>query len=330
MRAKPMASSGSVISSGQRSGDFVETRAGIAGPVSTRTCSALPQEFTTGLERGFLFDVVLLDRRSPRPSRDFPPESYHRAGGSSSSSRCRSRILRRKLALGRCTPVVLRLMGILPVPETPGPFPRSEVPEQERPPKRLDAGVSLGTATTDVRWRTRGGRDRRAHRPLHGSAADRGLRARQRQSRTRSAPPRVPPRRPAEAHLRCAPDHDARRKQRRQGFVEPATFHEITKHLIPPLDDVARFDYLTGSRKSEVLTLAWSNVDRARGVITIAREHSKNAEPRIIALTAALAAIIERRWKARTISRPDGVVLADLVFHREGRPVGSTGRSLPQ
>jgi len=214
-------------------------------------------------------------------------------------------------------------MGILPVPETPGPFPRSEVPEQERPPKRLDAGVSLGTATTDVRWRTRGGRDRRAHRPLHGSAADRGLRARQRQSRTRSAPPRVPPRRPAEAHLRCAPDHDARRKQRRQGFVEPATFHEITKHLIPPLDDVARFDYLTGSRKSEVLTLAWSNVDRARGVITIAREHSKNAEPRIIALTAALAAIIERRWKARTISRPDGVVLADLVFHREGRPVGS-------
>jgi integrase len=109
----------------------------------------------------------------------------------------------------------------------------------------------------------------------------------------------------------------------RQGFVEPATFLEITKHLTSPLDDVARFGYLTGARKNEVLTLAWANVDRARGVVTISREHSKNAEPRIIALTAVLAAIIERRWKARTISRPDGTILADLVFHRKGCPVGS-------
>jgi integrase len=109
----------------------------------------------------------------------------------------------------------------------------------------------------------------------------------------------------------------------RQGFVEPATFHEIAEHLTAPLDDVAHFGYLTGSRKNEVVTLAWSNVDRTRGLITIVREHSKNAEPRIIPLTPALAAIIERRWKARTITHPSGTVLADLVFHRDGRPVGS-------
>jgi ABC transporter substrate binding protein/Phage integrase family len=94
-------------------------------------------------------------------------------------------------------------------------------------------------------------------------------------------------------------------------------------HLTAPLDDIARFGYLTGSRKNEVVTLAWSNVDRTRGLITIAREHSKNAEPRVIPLTPALAAIIERRWKARTITRPEGTVLADLVFHRDGAPVGS-------
>jgi integrase len=109
----------------------------------------------------------------------------------------------------------------------------------------------------------------------------------------------------------------------RQGFVEPATFREIAQHLIAPLDDVAHFGYLTGARKNEVVTLAWSNVDRTRGLITIAREHSKNAEPRIIPLTPALATIIERRWKARTITHPSGTVLADLVFHRDGRRVGS-------
>ena len=108
----------------------------------------------------------------------------------------------------------------------------------------------------------------------------------------------------------------------RQGFVEPATFAEIAKHLTAPLEDAARFGYLTGSRKNEVLTLAWADVDRARGLISIRREHSKNAEPRI-PLTPALAEIIERRWKARTITRPGGTILADLVFHRHRRPVGS-------
>ena len=86
---------------------------------------------------------------------------------------------------------------------------------------------------------------------------------------------------------------------------------------------MTRFGYLTGSRKNEVLTLGWGDVDRARGLISIRREHSKNAEPRLIPLSPALAEIIERRWKARTITHPGGTILADLVFHRDGRPVGS-------
>ena len=92
----------------------------------------------------------------------------------------------------------------------------------------------------------------------------------------------------------------------RQGFVEPATFLEIAKRLSAPLDDVARFGYLTGSRKNEVLTLAWSNVDRARGLITIAREHSKNAEPRIIPLTAARRLTLAACGDAHCQSRGNG------------------------
>jgi integrase len=43
----------------------------------------------------------------------------------------------------------------------------------------------------------------------------------------------------------------------------------------------------------------------------------------LIPLTPPLADIIERRWKARTVTQLGGTILADLVFHRDGRPVGS-------
>jgi integrase len=110
----------------------------------------------------------------------------------------------------------------------------------------------------------------------------------------------------------------------RQGFTEPATFDTIAAHLATPLDAVARFAYLRGWRKSEVLTLAWPDVDRTRGLITLRREQSKNAEPRLLPLTPALAAIIEARWQARIVTRPDGTTaIAELVFHRSGKPVGS-------
>ena len=82
----------------------------------------------------------------------------------------------------------------------------------------------------------------------------------------------------------------------------------------------SRFAYITGWRKSEVLTLAWPDVDRTRGVITLRREHTKNAEPRRLPLTPTLAAIIEARWQARSVTRADGTTtLAARVFHRAGR-----------
>lgn len=110
----------------------------------------------------------------------------------------------------------------------------------------------------------------------------------------------------------------------RQGFVEPATFEALVAHLPADLQDLARFAYLTGWRKGEALTLVWTDVDRARGLITLRRERSKNEEPRLLPLTPELAAIIERRWQARRVARADGTtILADLVFHRAGAPVRS-------
>lgn len=109
----------------------------------------------------------------------------------------------------------------------------------------------------------------------------------------------------------------------RQGFLEPATFEAVVSQLPDYLRDAARLAYLTGWRKGEVSTLAWSDVDRAAGRITLRSEHSKNGEPRVLPLTGELAALIERRWEARDYKAPDGRKgIARLVFHRKGQPLG--------
>jgi integrase len=66
----------------------------------------------------------------------------------------------------------------------------------------------------------------------------------------------------------------------RQGFVNPGDFAAIVEALPDELRDLARFGYLTGWRVGEIVTLAWSDVDREGQRITLRSEHSKNGQPR--------------------------------------------------
>jgi integrase len=70
--------------------------------------------------------------------------------------------------------------------------------------------------------------------------------------------------------------------------------------------------------------MAWSDVDRDGGTVTLRAEHSKNGEPRTLPLAGELADLIERRWAAREIRSAEGAVvtLSPLVFHRGGAAVG--------
>jgi integrase len=112
-------------------------------------------------------------------------------------------------------------------------------------------------------------------------------------------------------------------RNEREGFLEPATFEAVLRDLAADLQDFARFAYLTGWRKGEVQTLAWSDVDRAHRRITLRRAHSKNGDPRVLTLVDDLTALIERRWAAREYPTADhGRGLSPFVFHRGGQPIG--------
>jgi integrase len=107
----------------------------------------------------------------------------------------------------------------------------------------------------------------------------------------------------------------------RQGFFEPANFEAVAAALASDYADAARFAYLTGWRKGEILPLGWDGVDRASGEVRL--RTSKNDLGRVIPLEGDLAALIERRWQAREWKDKYGVThVSPLVFHKKGEPLG--------
>jgi integrase len=107
----------------------------------------------------------------------------------------------------------------------------------------------------------------------------------------------------------------------RQGFFEPKEFESVARQLASPLDDVARFAYLTGWRKGEIVGLGWDAVDRDAKEVLL--RTSKNGRGRVLPLSGEVADLIERRWTAREFRVDKGPTqLASVVFHKAGVPVG--------
>ncbi len=105
----------------------------------------------------------------------------------------------------------------------------------------------------------------------------------------------------------------------RRGFFSAAEFAAVHAALPGPLADVARFGYLTGWRKQEILGLTWAEVDRADRTIRLGAERSKNGRARLVPIAGELAALMERRWGARVV----GAFICPFVFHRDGRRIAS-------
>jgi len=106
----------------------------------------------------------------------------------------------------------------------------------------------------------------------------------------------------------------------RRGFFEKAQLDTLLAVLPAPLDDMARFGFATGWRRGELLGLTWEAVSREE----VRLGTTKNGEPRSVPLDSELAAIIERRRKAREFTTAAGVGLSAFVFHRNGKPINKT------
>jgi integrase len=118
--------------------------------------------------------------------------------------------------------------------------------------------------------------------------------------------------------IRHLPESNAR-----QGFFEAAEFEVLVAALPEYLQDFARFAYLTGWRRGEILSLQWADVDLKAGAIRLRSEHSKNGHGRVVMLGGDLETLMQRRAKARlTVTRDGEAMVCDRVFHRAGEPIG--------
>ena len=109
--------------------------------------------------------------------------------------------------------------------------------------------------------------------------------------------------------IKLMPDHAVRNE-----FFTRAEIEALLPCLREYLRDVVLFAYFTGWRKGEIVGLEWGNVNRSGAVIRLEPEQNKNRTVRVLALQGELAALMERRWKARRAGR----TLALHVFHRGG------------
>lgn len=106
----------------------------------------------------------------------------------------------------------------------------------------------------------------------------------------------------------------------RQGFFEKAEFEAVASRLPEPVAEVARFAYLSGWRRGEIVPLSWDAVDRTAREVRLGT--SKNGRPRSLPLEGALWELMERRWRAREYRSPAGVTgVSPLVFHQDGKPL---------
>jgi integrase len=85
----------------------------------------------------------------------------------------------------------------------------------------------------------------------------------------------------------------------RQGFFEVEQFEAVLRHLPAPLQTVATFAYFTGWRRSEILGLEWSRVDRKAGIVRLDVGTTKNKDGRefIYRDIADVKRVIDQQWE---------------------------------
>jgi integrase len=101
----------------------------------------------------------------------------------------------------------------------------------------------------------------------------------------------------------------------RKGFFTRAEVEKLCDHLPAPHADLLTFLFWSAWRVVEVRRLEWRHYFREDGAIRLPAEFSKNRQPRTLPLVGELAAVLDRRLKARRLDCP-------RIFHDDGTPIG--------
>jgi integrase len=108
----------------------------------------------------------------------------------------------------------------------------------------------------------------------------------------------------------------------RAGFFEREQFETVRAALPEDLRGLVTFAYLTGWRRTEVLTLSWAQVDRTAKTIRLEPGTTKNREARTIPYDSLpeLVEIIDAQWEAHEQLKARDVI-CPYVFHRNGQQI---------
>jgi integrase len=109
----------------------------------------------------------------------------------------------------------------------------------------------------------------------------------------------------------------------RKGFFDREQLDSVVKHLRPHNGPPAIFAYITGWRKSEILTLKWPQVDFKAGIVRLEPGTTKNDEARIFPFTAELRSVLEGQRAKVDALKQRGIICPWVFFVEErGRRKG--------
>jgi integrase len=121
-------------------------------------------------------------------------------------------------------------------------------------------------------------------------------------------------------HIPMLKENNARR-----GFFEPDHFESVLKHLPEHVQAVARFAYVTGWRRSEVLSLTWPQVDFESRTVRLYT--SKNDQGRVFPFTRELEGVLRQQRQKTDALKQKGIITPWVFNHRDGKPIAEFRRS---
>jgi integrase len=114
----------------------------------------------------------------------------------------------------------------------------------------------------------------------------------------------------------------------RQGFFEIERFNNVVRYLPQDIQPVARFGYITGWRKQEILGLQWRQVDFEGRTVRLEPGTTKNDEGRTFYFTAELEALLlEQRKRANELRLKENVITPWVFNHRGVKRIKGFKRS---